>query len=319
MKSFLEKSDVTVTSAKPGDPRICHLLQIHSDGDLPDGCKVALLGFPSDEGVKRNGGRPGAAEGPNKIREWLYQFTPDARHTKPFCELMTKTVDLGNVICSGDVAKDQENLADVVKDLLERNIVPMILGGGHETAFGHFLGYAKSEKEVSIVNIDAHADVRKYEPGLPHSGSPFRQAVEHESNCCRQYTVLGLNPASISIEHTQFIAEHGGEFSWKEETEIETFRDVLEKQISPIMLTMDVDALDQSFAPGVSAPNADGLDRELWLEIAYLAGLLSSVTSFEIVELNPKFDNDDCTARLVARTVWNFIAGLVSHEEKTRP
>ena len=64
---------------------------------LTDATRVALLGFPSDEGVRRNGGRPGAAGGPAAIREALFMMTPDARDPAPFVEVLNHTADLGDV------------------------------------------------------------------------------------------------------------------------------------------------------------------------------------------------------------------------------
>jgi formiminoglutamase len=76
------------------------------------------------------------------------------------------------------------------------------------------------------------------------------------------------------------------------------------------MVTFDLDALDQSHAPGVSAPAAGGLSQDLWLHAAYWAGRSPTVTSIDVVELNPTVDVDDRTARLAALTVLEVLRGL---------
>ena len=141
------------------------------------------LAAQHDAGVRRNGGRPGAALGPDAIRHALYRLTPDAEHPESFAALLDHTADLGDIDVTGDVEADQERLGAVLAPLLADGVVPVVLGGGHETAYGHFLGYVGAERDVEILNWDAHADVRNVGDGA-HSGSPFRQALEHPSGGC---------------------------------------------------------------------------------------------------------------------------------------
>jgi formiminoglutamase len=75
------------------------------------------------------------------------------------------------------------------------------------------------------------------------------------------------------------------------------------------MVSFDLDALNQGEAPGVSAPNAAGLSSALWLAAAYVAGRSRAVTSADVVELNPRVDRDDQTARVAALTVWWLLRG----------
>ena len=113
-----------------------------------------LIGFASDEGVRRNGGRIGAAEAPNAIRDYLYRFTSYDPGDK--CDLAAvQMVDAGNLKVGADLESAQAQLGEIVGDLLKKGAVPVILGGGHETAFGHYLGYAKAKINTAILNIDA--------------------------------------------------------------------------------------------------------------------------------------------------------------------
>jgi len=305
----LTPPEIEMPPRRAGDVRIGHLF-----GDTQcDTTRVALIGFPSDVGVKRNGGRPGAALGPTKIRHHLYRLTPPpGNDAAQFAELMGSTIDLGDVACTGDVAADQAQLGEVLAPLLTADppIIPIVLGGGHETSFGHFLGYANAKQNVSIVNLDAHCDVRALEDGLPHSGSPFRQAVEHASGCCSRYTVAGLNPHSTAPDHAAWIRSHGGQTYFRNEVTVELMDRLYTEQPDGVLATFDLDAVDQSQAPGVSAPNACGLDKRVWLAAAHAAGRSPAVRSMDIAELSPTHDHDDHTARLAALTVWMFLLGL---------
>lgn len=290
---------------KPEDPRIKYF--INKKSRQP---KVILIGFPSDEGVRRNGGRPGAAKAPDEIRKMLYKMTPDGQSVNPFINLLEHTNDIGDVQVSGGLEADQKTLGDTIAEYLKKEVVPIIIGGGHETAFGHFLGYAKAGLQTSIFNLDAHTDVRPLKNGKAHSGSPFRQALEHESGCCEKYMVAGLQPHSVAQAHLQFIEKYDGEAIFREQTDIEVLTNQLENTNEHCIVTFDMDAVDQAFAPGVSAPCANGLQPQLWLQAAYHAGKNKNVTSFDISEVNPVYDRDGQTVKLAALTIWHFLKGL---------
>ena len=306
--SDLKKTDIDFIETSDSDPRVGHLLDKMDSENL---VQVVLLGFPSDEGVRRNGGRPGAAEAPDVIREELYKMTPDAEETEHFIELLEHTSDIGNVNVMADLAADQEMLGKVVAGYLEQGVIPVILGGGHETAFGHFLGYAEAGLRTSIFNLDAHTDVRQLKNGQAHSGSPFRQALEHKSSCAETYLAAGLQPHAVAKSHINYIEGNDGSVLFRDETNITSISGLFHQHESErLMVTFDMDAVDQSQAPGVSAPCANGLRSDLWLTAAYLAGRNEQVTSFDLSEVNPKYDRDGQTAKLAALTIWNFLLGV---------
>lgn len=304
----VEPAGVARPNTAPDDPRVGTLLgQAVTDARE---ARVVLVGFPSDEGVRINGGRPGAAEGPEAIRRALYSMTPDPQAGDAFPELLRSTVDLGNLVVEGDVASDQARLGGVLAPYLNDGAVPLILGGGHETAFGHFLGYVEAEMPVSILNWDAHADVRPLKDGQPHSGSPFRQALEHASGRCRTYTVAGLQPHSVARAHLDYVEAAGGTAYVARDVTTEVVDALYTGQAAPCMVTFDLDAVDQRAAPGVSAPAVGGLAPEVWWHAAYRAGQHPHVTSMDVVELNPRVDIDQQTARVAALTVWHFLRGM---------
>ncbi len=310
-RQMLKKAEVPLPAPRAGDHRIGHLLAVAHPKD--DQCRVVIVGFPVDEGVRRNGGRPGAAAGPDAIRARFYALTPDARNLEPFASLLSKTRDLGNLAVTGDLESDQQQLGQVLAPWISRGAIPIVLGGGHETAYGHFLGYvAAGGSAVEIVNWDAHPDVRELRNGLGHSGSPFRQALCHPANLCRKYTVAGLLPQSVASAHVAFIQEGGNRVFWRNELSGEKISAIYAGETFHLAVSFDLDAVDGASAPGVSAPSVDGLPAQLWLEVAYLGGLCPRATSFDLCELNPRFDVDDRTARLAALTVWQILRGIAA-------
>ena len=114
--------------------------------ELPEAQKksIALLGYACDEGVRRNQGRVGAVEGPDVIKS---NFGKMPNHLGSNVLLQ----DVGSITCTNsDMEAAQEQLAESVKTLLEKKQFPIVLGGGHDMAYGHYNGiksYLDAKKE----------------------------------------------------------------------------------------------------------------------------------------------------------------------------
>ncbi len=289
------------------DPRIGELLgRGVRDGITP---AAVLIGFPSDEGVRRNGGRTGAAAGPAAIRAALHRMTPDARAPEAFAALLGRTADLGDVAVTGDLERDQAALGDAVAPLLAAGTFVVVLGGGHETTYGHFLGYRGSAPE--LLNWDAHPDVRPLHDGRGHSGSPFRQALEHPTAPARRYTVAGLAAHATAAAHLGYVRVRGRAVL-RDEVTPTLIRELYARLAAPALVSFDLDVLEAAAASGVSAPNPAGLPLALVLEAAYLAGRTAAVTSCDVVELAPPLDGSGCTARAAALVVWEILRGVTA-------
>ncbi|MEX2457087.1 MAG: formimidoylglutamase [Balneolaceae bacterium] len=288
------------------DPRLRDIIN-SKEGEKTS---AEIILFPSDEGVKINGGRTGAANAPSLILDQLLKLTPHPLHVKKHISFLENIHVCDDLVCSGNVEKDQELLGKTVAESFQKGAIPIIFGGGHETAFGHFLGYAAAEKPVNILNIDAHSDVRPLKNGQAHSGSPFYQAINHSSKLCRSYNVAGINPSSISEGHFNFVKSQG-ECLMESETTLYSVKKIIQDlDQGNLMITMDMDAVNQGQSPGVSAPNSSGISSSLWLDLAYEFGKNPAVTSFDISEVNPEYDRDHQTVRLAAMTIWKFLLGI---------
>lgn len=288
----------------PDDPRVGQLIGRHPEP------LVALIGFPSDEGVRRNLGRPGSAEGPREIRRWLYRMTPDAERAELSRALLERTADLGDVAVTGDLEADQERLARVVAAQLSSGRLPIVLGGGHEVTYGHFLGRVGAGRPLELLNWDAHPDVRPVAGGRGSSGTSFRQALEHPSGLCRRYRVFGLQRHSVAAAHLDWLRGRGGEARFHDQVAALGVSEVYLGCTSDCLVSFDLDAVEAASAPGVSAPSSGGLAVATWLAAAEEAGACRQVGSIDVAELNPRLDIDGRTARLAALTVWRFLRGL---------
>lgn len=273
--------------------------------------KFALLGFCSDEGVRKNLGRKGAAEGPFAIRQMMANL--------PWhYDAGIAIYDAGDVLCpNGNLETVQRLLGQKVATLLDGGYFPVLLGGGHEIAFGHFLGaFAhKPDKKLGIINLDAHFDLRN-DPYAPTSGTPFLQIarfMEQEGKPFN-YMCLGIQPSAntkalYKTAHTRKVKylEAGTLFQLSTE-EIEKVIAKFVKPLDHIYLTICLDAVDGAFAPGVSAPAVLGLAPQQIAQLIRIIIATKKVITCDIAEMNPAFDQDGRTARLAANLVFRIMS-----------
>jgi formiminoglutamase len=305
------------------DPRLGEIVEFgkgESSALEPD--RAVLIGFPQDEGVRRNYGRPGAAAAPGAIRRWLYRLSAwDGLGGNDLS--LCRPLDLGDLRVSGSLEESQEALGEVVAAILSAGAIPLVLGGGHETAYGHFLGYVRAGQDVSILNLDAHLDVRPLVAGRGHSGSPFRQALEHPSRPLpgAGYVCLGVQPGSLSKEHLRYCQDRGATIRFADAVRDDPCQEFVRElnrlatQEGKVFVTLDADVVESAAVPGVSAPNPLGLDAARITACARLAGTSPFVSSLDLVEINPAFDPSDLSARWAALTVWNFLGGLTQRRQ----
>lgn len=272
---------------------------------------VALIGFAVDEGVRRNGGRVGAAHGPEAARKALANLP-----------LLGEPAlwDAGDVACAGgDLDAAQQALAQQVAQALAQGCLPLVLGGGHEVAWGSFQGVAQARpdaRRILIVNLDAHFDLRQAREG--NSGTPFRQIQEW---CVAQgrsfdYRVLGIS----RYANTQALFERAdtlGVRYWLDDA-LQTEQGLQEAlavlvhdlaQCDAAYLTVDIDVLPGAVAPGVSAPAPLGVPLAQVERVVDTVLASGKLVAADLAEFNPTFDRDGLTAKVVARLAARIARG----------
>lgn len=293
------------------------------DGDTPEHRRLfqiinqqaqadfTLLGFASDEGVRRNQGRLGAKNGSDHIRKQLASMPVHRSFTLN---------DAGDVACDdGDLETAQKELAHKIHQALTVKSLPIVLGGGHEIAFGSFQGAfnhlltTKENFQLGIINFDAHFDLR--EADIVTSGTPFLNAanLSQAHNIDFNYLCLG-------------IAEHGNTRALFETAEKLGVTYLLDRELTPakmpfaleklqtfidrvdyLYITVDLDVFPAYLAPGVSAPAAKGLALESFETLFETIIQSKKVILLDLAECNPQFDIDNRTAKLAAFIVYQYI------------
>ncbi|WP_026695073.1 formimidoylglutamase [Peribacillus kribbensis] len=272
--------------------------------DIPTG-SIGFLGFKCDEGVRRNQGRTGSREAPDLLRENLASLPLPQQAT---------LYDFGSIICEETSMEEaQKELGEAVARLLQCGIFPIILGGGHETAFGHYLGHKQLDPScsLSILNIDAHFDLRPYQDSQTSSGTMFRQILDDNSNAAYFCTGIQKNANTKYLFDTA--EAYGCEFIYEEEIHQDSLASSIKKMEafirtrSSCMLTLCCDAIEAAHAPGVSAPSPFGLHpKHVRAMLKALAGN-PCVKSFDISEINPSLDENGRTVKLAAQLIYEVI------------
>lgn len=258
---------------------------------------VTLIGFASDEGVRRNQGRVGAAEGPAALRAALANLADPGR----------TATDAGDVVVAdSDLEGGQQRLARVVADTLDRGSLPVVLGGGHDVAYGSGSGWVGRDESWGVLNLDAHLDLREEERAT--SGTPFRQLADDLRAADRpfHYGVIGLSRPSNTRALLDTAERLAVTILYDVDTTTESVvaaADELLSRVDRVHLTLDLDVLPASVAPGVSAPAGFGVEPATVLTVLRHVARSGKLGLFEVAELNPSYDIDSRTARVAARCV----------------
>ncbi|OFS42058.1 formimidoylglutamase, partial [Achromobacter xylosoxidans] len=229
--------------------------------------------------------------------------------------------DAGDVASEGDQLEDaQERLGLAVADLLRQGARPLVLGGGHEIAWGSFQGLARwladrgDDGPVLVLNLDAHFDLRTGRPGS--SGTPFDQIAHYceAHGLALQYACLGVSRLANTPALYARAAEVGA--VWVEDRDMQERHlaarlanvDALLARARHVYLTIDLDVLPAAVMPGVSAPAPYGVPMAVIEEIVLRVKASGKLRLADMAEYNPRFDIDGHGARAAARLAWQLLS-----------
>lgn len=296
----------------PHDPRLGETVRTAPD-DYP-AADVVILGLPQDEGVRRNGGRVGAALAPAAIRRMLYRLV-DIPGLRLF--------DLGDTPLADTLEATHAAHQAVVEAVLRDGKPLVVLGGGNDTSYPDVCALAATTPGPLLAfNIDAHFDFRADVPR--NSGTPYRQLLDEGHLHANRFYEIGYQPHANSPLYRAELAKRGVKVYPLADVRARggpnmTFSPILRRSAAQsLFFGLDMDVVTAADAPGVSAPNATGMPGAEFAQIGTIAGADPRTRLFEITEVNPLYDIDDRTARLAAVTVWQFLAARTSTTETPR-
>jgi agmatinase len=279
---------------------------------------VAVIGIPYDCGT---GFRPGSRFGPREIRSNSTRYSAwgswkggggywDINSKKKMLD-GTRIIDCGDVdIAYYDIERNMRLITESAGAILDRGALPVFLGGDHSVSYPIVAAF-KRFGPLDIVHVDAHLDFIQDVDGIKHaSGSPLRRM--RELQFVRHMTHLGIRCIRSREGDYDEATRLGSRIFTREEIREAGPRAILERmpQMGNIYVTIDIDGLDPSIAPGTGSPTVDGL---LYHEVrSLLQGVTAKgqVVGFDLVEVNPLVDVRDQTSLLATTLIAEFLGAI---------
>jgi formiminoglutamase len=284
---------------------------------------ICLIGFNCDEGVIRNLGREGAKQGAKYIRREFANLPVTFGNN-------VKIYDAGDIDCiDGNMEEAQEQLKIAIKIILDNNFFPIVLGGGHELAFGHYNGIIdhftnkqKDESSLGIINFDAHFDLRPYK-NQGSSGTMFAQIADvcHQQSRPFSYMCLGIQASGNTVNLFKKADSLNVKYILAKEFIEPNFQNISQTikrfidNHNHIYFTLCSDVINSSSAPGVSAIQPFGMNAEVVLTFIKEIFRSKKVISFDVAEVSPRFDQDNRTAKLIAVIIFAIINVLNENKQ----
>ena len=286
-------------------------MEIYSNDfpDLEEGkFDIALVGVLEDRNSVNN---QGAALAPDYIREKFYTLNEG--------DYNTKIVDLGNIKAGAKVSDTYIALKMVVAELIKKNILPIILGGGQDLTYAQFMAYENLEQKVDLLVIDSHFDLDDNKEGTIETTSAayLNKIILHEPNYLFNFSNMGYQ--------TYFVSQDSLKVMDKLFFDAHRLGDVYGNihRTEPIirnanMISFDISAIRSSDAEGNPNATPNGFYGEEACQICRYAGMNDKLTSIGFYEFNPAFDRNGQTALLLAQMIWYVVDGFY-HRKRDYP
>lgn len=275
--------------------------------EAPKG-SFSILGFECDEGVQRSGGQAGAAEAPDQIRSQL-AVLPDHLGGR-------QLIDAGTVMQKdGKMEKAQRELGEHVSNLLRCGSTPIVLGGGHETTYGHYWGARRffgPDAKIGIISIDSNFDLQ--ESDRPHAGTMFKQILESDDNA--GYLVLGVQPLGNTRATFNQADKLGAQYVLAEDLalrDLQSTQNVIDsfcEQHDHIIVSFCMESLSSFHAPSIVDASPFGLEPVVVRQLLWHIVANEKVHSFDISDVNPTIDENGKTTKLAAYLVAEVMAAF---------
>jgi len=282
----------------PNDRRVLSKL-----GSL-ENSSIILIGIPWDWNIT---GRPGPRFSPQTIRKYLYSLTTFHPRLGDFdCGIF----DAGNIrIAPGDWSISSKRITEVMRKMFGYNEKTTIILGGDHSITGAILRALLDTGKVGLLFFDAHYDMRHLEEGYS-SGTWLRELYE-------DYGTDKLNTALIGVleySNPPYLSQSARKYGVKVVTLDDILRGGVEQALEAIdwlanknldyyYISVDIDHLDQAYAPGVNAPSPMGMSPRETLTILEYAIRHLHPKGVDFTEVSPLVDLNDITSRLTASLV----------------
>jgi len=267
---------------------------------------VALIGVLEDRNSINN---KGTAKAPDFFRRKLYELNEG--------NYATRIVDLGNIKSGHQVSDTYVALKLVVAELIRKNIVPVIIGGGQDLTYPQFMAYEELQQKVDLLVIDSHFDLDESLDDTieTNSASYLNKIFSHQPNFLFNFSNIGyqtffVDQESLKVMDKLYFDVHRlGDFT----NSVSTAEPIIR---NANMISFDISAIRSSDAVGNGNASPNGFYGEDACQIARYAGMNDKLSSIGFYEYNPDHDPKGQTAMLLSQMIWYFIDGFYNRKKE---
>jgi formiminoglutamase len=275
--------------------------------------KLGLVGAPLS---KSSISHSGAAFAPTTIRKMFQSFTTYSVESD--MDLTSGAViDYGDILMHPtDILESQTRIKMSIEEILLREEPShlFILGGDHSVSYPAISAFSKSSR-VGVIQFDAHHDLRNLEDGGPTNGTPFRSLIEGKVIRGENLVQIGIRNFMNSKEYSKYAKDHGVTVYTMQDIQKQSIKKIVQdaiailenNRVDMIYVSVDMDVLDQSFAPGCPAIGPGGMDSQSLIEAIEIVGTCPIVKAMDIVEIDPTIDFRDMTSKIAAWLILSFL------------
>ncbi|MBU2885840.1 formimidoylglutamase [Gilvimarinus agarilyticus] len=297
LKLFFNPIDASLKSEQFDSDSLIQSIYIN-ESKIPslESIDIAIIGLSETSGSESI-----ADSGLKHIRQKLYGL----KKGQGSCNI----VDLGNLRNGTELEETYKRIQVVCQRLIEKRILPILIGGSHDLDIGQYLAYQEEEKMVSVLNIDSRFDITNKQEQAPNL-SHFHKIFTHEPNYLFNFTQLGHQSYLVNPSAEQVLTQLGFH-----SLRLGAMRDDF-RRVEPLireadMISFDLSAIQKIYCPGGDQSVIFGLTGEEACQIMWYAGMNDKLSSVGIYEYNHEKDTSDHqSAMIVATMVWYFIEGF---------
>lgn len=281
------------------------LLKHTVDNPFPDisSCRIAIVGIEESRYAVNNDIATG---GPDLIRRFLYQL-----HEGPF---KLNIADLGNIKQGHTVEDTYVALTEVLVELLEYKVIPVIIGGSQDLTYACYKAYEKMQRIINIVAVDKQFDLGDENDQLS-SESYLKKIIVQQPNFLFNFSNIGyqsyhVEQSAIKLMENMFFDVY----------RLGMVRSDLQ-EVEPLirnadLMSFDIGSIRASDAPGQTQASPNGFFGDEVCQIARYAGLSEKLSAIGFFEYNPQFDTRGITAQLIAQMIWYFFEGVYNRKNE---
>jgi formiminoglutamase len=290
--------------------KAAELLTPYEQGKKGD---IVVLGVPLS---KPSISHSGASFAPDAIRKCLNSFT--TYNIEEETDIGSqKIIDFGDITMHPtSIEECHQRIYQATKEVTQSQSAPLtiMLGGDHSITTSTVKAVKETKGTVGIIQLDAHHDLRNTEDGGPTNGTPFRRLIEEGHLKGEHLIQIGIrNYANAKAYHDYAIENGVTVYTMKDVRQrgiselIQTALTQLESKVDTIYLSVDMDVLDQAYAPGCPAIGPGGMDPDTLAEAVQQAIQNPKVQTMDIVEIDPTLDIRDMTSRIASLLIINTL------------